>query len=47
MKFSYFYDVDKNDGRGARGSEIFVLGLQKFSPCPGRKKDIRKSASVN
>jgi hypothetical protein len=47
MKFSYLCSVDKNDGNGAQGSEIFVSDLQKFSPCPGRKMEVRKSASVN
>ena len=37
MKNSYLCSVDKNDGNSAQGSEIFVSGLQKFSPCPGRK----------
>ena len=37
MKNSYLCSVDKNDGNGAQGSEIFVSGLKKFSPCPGRQ----------
>jgi hypothetical protein len=37
MKYSYLCSVDDKDGKDAQGSEIFVSGLQKFSPCPGRK----------
>ena len=37
MKNSYLCSVEINDGNGAQGSEIFVSGLQKFSPCPERK----------
>ena len=44
MKISYLCSVDNKDGKDAQGSEIFVSGLQKFSPCPGRKNSLRKSA---
>ena len=37
LKNSYLCSVDNKDGNGAQGSENFVSGLQKFSPCPGRK----------
>lgn len=40
MKNSYFFNVGNKDGNGAQGCEIFVLGLQKLSPCPGRKKHL-------
>ena len=42
LKNSYLCSVDNKDGNGAQGSEIFVSGLQKFSPCPGRKNGSRK-----
>ena len=50
LKFSYIFNVDKNDGNGAKGNEKFVLGLQKFSPCPGQKKryqEIGKRELIN
>ena len=37
MKNSYLCSVDNNNGNDAQGSEIFVSGLQKFSPCQRRK----------
>ena len=37
MKNSYLCSDEMKDGNDAQGSEIFVSGLQKFSPCPERK----------
>ena len=44
LKNSYLCSVDNKDGKDAQGSEKFVSGLQKFSPCPERKNSLRKSA---
>jgi len=38
LKKMYIFSVERNMENGAQGSGNLFLGLQKFTPCPERKK---------
>jgi hypothetical protein len=46
-KINYLCIVNKNDGIGAQGNKYLLSGLEKFSACPERKKEVANGDEDN